>query len=83
MRAQKSMLMVLAVGVLAQLVPVGSSGTAPVAAQQNVELAVQKVAMGDYEVVENWPRPLPDGDLTHDGWTRGRRPCRDETRPCP
>jgi len=28
-----------------------------VEAQPKVELAVQKVAMGDYEVVENWPRP--------------------------
>ena len=27
--------------------------------------------MGDYEVVENWPRPLPNNDLSHDGWTWG------------
>ncbi|OFW14659.1 MAG: hypothetical protein A3F70_09160 [Acidobacteria bacterium RIFCSPLOWO2_12_FULL_67_14] len=27
--------------------------------------------MGGYEVVENWPRPLPDTDLSHDGWTWG------------
>lgn len=31
----------------------------------------QKVDMGDYEVVENWPKPLPDDDLSHDGWTWG------------
>ena len=71
MRAQKSRLMALAVGVLAQLAPACGSGTESVAAQANVELAVQKVPMGDYEVVENWPRPLPDGDLKHDGWTWG------------
>ena len=27
--------------------------------------------MGGYEVVENWPKPLPDKDLSHDGWTWG------------
>jgi DNA-binding beta-propeller fold protein YncE len=28
---------------------------------------------GQYEVVEDWPKPLPDGDdgVTHDGWTWG------------
>ncbi len=31
----------------------------------------QNVQMGDYEVVENWPKPLPDDDLSHDGWTWG------------
>src|SRR5688572_10405576 len=39
--------------------------------QSRVELPVQKVAMGDYEVVENWPKPLPDKDLPHAGWTWG------------
>ncbi len=43
----------------------------PVEAQPKIELPVQKVAMGDYEVVENWPRPLPDRDLSHAGWTWG------------
>ena len=27
--------------------------------------------MGGYQVVENWPKPLPDTDLSHDGWTWG------------
>ncbi len=27
--------------------------------------------MGDYEVVPDWPKPLPDTDLSHDGWTWG------------
>ena len=27
--------------------------------------------MGDYEVVPNWPRPLPDNDSSHAGWTWG------------
>ncbi len=29
------------------------------------------VSMGGYEVVVPWPRPLPDTDLSHDGWTWG------------
>ena len=33
--------------------------------------AVQSVDMGDYEVVLDWPKPLPDDDLSHDGWTWG------------
>ena len=32
---------------------------------------VQKVDMGDYEPVVPWPGPLPDNDLSHDGWTWG------------
>jgi hypothetical protein len=39
--------------------------------QGQVELPVRPVPMGDYEVVPNWPRPLPDRDLSHDGWTWG------------
>lgn len=35
------------------------------------ETAPRKVALGDYEVVEDWPKPLPDDDLSHDGWTWG------------
>jgi hypothetical protein len=27
--------------------------------------------MGGYEVVRDWPKPLPDTDLSHDGWTWG------------
>jgi hypothetical protein len=27
--------------------------------------------MGDYEPVVPWPKPLPDTDLSHDGWTWG------------
>ncbi len=35
------------------------------------EQTVQSVDMGDYEVVLDWPKPLPDDDLSHDGWTWG------------
>jgi hypothetical protein len=50
---------------LESLVPRAISG------QSQVELPVRPVAMGDYEVVPNWPRPLPDRDLSHAGWTWG------------
>ncbi len=40
-------------------------------AQPRVELPVQPVRMGDYDPVVPWPRPLPDTDLSHDGWTWG------------
>lgn len=32
---------------------------------------VDHVDIGEYEVVPDWPKPLPDDDLSHDGWTWG------------
>src|SRR4051794_38568498 len=32
---------------------------------------VRKVDVGDYEPVVPWPKPLPDTDLPHAGWTWG------------
>ena len=31
----------------------------------------KEVRMGEYEIVTPWPKPLPDKDLSHDGWTWG------------
>jgi hypothetical protein len=65
----------LVIGLIALgfLAPAGRAGLAdpPLQAQSSVESPVKSVAMGDYEVVENWPKPLPDTDLSHDGWTWG------------
>jgi hypothetical protein len=61
---------VIALGLLAPMGRDGLSG-ALLRAQSSIQLPVQKVAMGDYEVVEHWPKPLPDTDLSHDGWTWG------------
>ena len=33
---------------------------------------IEYVDLGDYEVARNWPKPLPDDDLSHDGWTWAR-----------
>ena len=62
MRAQISIVTIGAAVVSAALL-------SPIEAQPKIELPVQPVAMGDYEVVANWPRPLPDRDLPHAGWT--------------
>jgi hypothetical protein len=43
------------------------SHTGQVQAQQ----PVTKVDMGDYEPVVPWPKPLPDTNLSHAGWTWG------------
>ena len=40
-------------------------------ARPKVELPVQPVPLGDYEPVVPWPKPLPDTDLQHAGWTWG------------
>src|SRR4029450_2266850 len=74
MRAQP---LVLAASVgLAFLILSGDvSHRSQVSAQQAVPSAssgqVRKVDMGDYEPVVPWPKPLPDTDLSHDGWTWG------------
>ena len=60
----------MALGSLAALAVIGGPGTwvTNVVQAQN---PIRKVDMGDYEVVENWPKPLPNNDLSHDGWTWG------------
>ncbi|HXV59256.1 MAG TPA: hypothetical protein VEK15_01080 [Vicinamibacteria bacterium] len=47
----------------------GTSGS-PAAESAQTQTA-KKVDLGDYEVVVPWPKPLPDDDLSHDGWTWG------------
>ena len=47
---------------------VGGLSTLP---QLSAQQGVKKVDMGDYEPVVPWPKPLPDTDLSHDGWTWG------------
>ena len=48
-----------------------AAATPASAAVQNAWHEIEPVAMGDYEVVLDWPKPLPDTDLSHDGWTWG------------
>ena len=69
MRAPKTAVVLTALGLGVSLGPI--DGPTTVSGQSKVELAVQPAAMGDYEVVLNWPRPLPDTDLPHAGWTWG------------
>ena len=57
---------VITTSVLAALVLSGDlSNRGHLRAQQTIK----KVDMGDYEPVVPWPKPLPDTDLSHDGWT--------------
>src|SRR5688572_30973831 len=53
--------------IVAALVVAGELSPGGLGARQ----AVKTVDMGDYEPVVPWPRPLPDTDLSHDGWTWG------------
>src|SRR6187401_1353226 len=62
--------LVLAVSLVTSAVTLGSDILATVEVQQAVE-AARKVDMGDYEPVVPWPKPLPDTDLSHNGWTWG------------
>ena len=59
----------LALGLLALLAVIGCAGSPADVEQERP--TVEKVDLGDYEVVEDWPKPLPDDDLSHDGWTWG------------
>src|SRR5262245_14749614 len=69
MRAPKPPVAALVVGllVLPSVEPPGRVAEE----QSQVELKVTPAAMGDYEVVLDWPKPLPDTDLPHAGWTWG------------
>ena len=50
------------------LVPVGGNG----GLEAQVQPAQATTAMGNYDVVPDWPRPLPDAfPGEHDGWTWG------------
>jgi hypothetical protein len=48
-----------------------SGGSAAPETESAQTPTIQKVDLGDYEVVYPWPKPLPDDDLSHDGWTWG------------
>ena len=52
-------------------VPVASGRSAAPETESAQTPTIQKVDLGDYEVVYPWPKPLPDDDLSHDGWTWG------------
>ncbi len=57
------------IGLLAPLTVIGCTGTP--SDDGPATQTVQKVDLGDYEVVADWPKPLPDDDVSHDGWTWG------------
>jgi hypothetical protein len=63
--------LVFAVSLVTSAVTLGSDILATVEIQQAGVEAARKVDMGDYEPVVPWPKPLPDTDLSHDGWTWG------------
>ena len=59
--------LVFAISLVTSAVTLGSD----ILATGEVLQAARKVDMGDYEPVVPWPKPLPDTDLSHDGWTWG------------
>jgi DNA-binding beta-propeller fold protein YncE len=60
----------LALGVISALnwLP---EGTAELAAQSKTRQSHQDWPTGPYQVMANWPQPLPDTRHSHDGWTWG------------
>ena len=57
------------IGSLTILLAMGVLAAAPLAPQEKGG----QEEFGPYELVENWPQPLPDGPdgVKHDGWTWG------------
>src|SRR5262245_2227554 len=53
------------------LVPLALVGMLAIGTKAQGQQTPRKVDMGDYEPVVPWPQPLPDTDLSHDGWTWG------------
>ncbi|MSR16068.1 MAG: hypothetical protein EXR86_16265, partial [Gammaproteobacteria bacterium] len=39
------------------------------AAESNTRQSMQDWPTGPYQVMENWPQPLPDTRHSHEGWT--------------
>jgi 6-bladed beta-propeller len=81
MRARKwSLIVLISIVVLAPALLLGC-GTPPATSEKTPAAAPAAVAQerggqeefGPYDVVANWPQPLPDGadGLKHDGWTWG------------
>lgn len=73
---RSSLIVTIAIGLLAPLALIGCTNApvapaAAAAAPAPGPQAVATVDMGDYEVVKDWPKPLPDDDLDHEGWTWG------------
>jgi hypothetical protein len=78
MRRQRSLIGVLAVIVAVIVAFAGCGSPAPGpetarAAEGGAQEPGGQENFGPYEVVENWPQPLPDGPdgVTHAGWTWG------------
>ncbi len=76
MRAEMStstaLIAALAVAALSACAPAGDTDadTAP-AQPAGTRNSYQDWPTGPYQVVENWPKPLPDTRHSHDGWTWG------------
>ena len=58
----------MALGLLAPVAFIGYTNTTNA---EPLQQEADHIDIGDYEVVLNWPKPLPDDDLSHDGWTWG------------
>ena len=77
----RSITALLALGVLSSTVLAGCTATAPASAPGLTEAAPVAAPgekggqeeYGPYELVANWPQPLPDGPdgVKHEGWTWG------------
>ena len=66
------LILTLAAGLGACSMPEGEPGDAPATPDMILEKGGQE-EFGPYELVENWPMPLPDeaDGISHDGWTWG------------
>ncbi len=73
MRARYLLVLAAAALVLPATMMITACNAAPSGADpaQATPERPRKVDPGDYEVVEKWPGPLPDDDLSHAGWTWG------------
>ena len=70
MRLRASLATIAVLGAVTSVI-VGGGGDAGAQEGGGRRTPSKDVRMGDYEIVTPWPKPLPDTDLSHDGWTWG------------
>jgi len=73
MRSTYSLAGMVATALVPMVAIAGCGGTGGPGAGETAESrwSYQDWPTGPYQVVENWPRPLPDDRHSHDGWTWG------------
>jgi len=68
---RSTMPIVMALMLVSSCGPTGDSEAEQAQSERMTRWSHQDWPTGHYQVVEDWPKPLPDDRHSHDGWTWG------------